>query len=71
MQANTRVVAALEQFKGIFFERPDARLSTAEAQEICGLEEHICDQLLRALVDVRFLTRGQDGAYRRRFTAVM
>jgi hypothetical protein len=66
MEANTRVVTALEQFKGLFFEQPDARLSAAQAQEISGLDEHICDQLLRALEDVRFLTRGMDGAYRRR-----
>jgi len=69
MHANTRVVTALQQFKGIFFEQPEARLSTAEAREICGLDEDICDQLLRALVDVRFLTRGLDGAYRRRTPA--
>ena len=69
MQANTRVVTALEQFKGLFFEQPDARLSIAQAREICGLDEHICDQLLRALEDVRFLTRGVDGAYRRRAAA--
>lgn len=66
MQANMRVVSALERFKGLFSEQPDARLSIAEAREICGLDEHICDQLLRALEDVRFLTRGLDGAYRRR-----
>lgn len=66
MQANIRVVTALEQFKGLFFEQPNARLSTAQAREISGLDEHICDQLLRALEDVRFLTRGIDGAYRRR-----
>ena len=66
MQANMRVVTALEQFKGLFSEQPDAKLSIAQAQEICGLDEHICDQLLRALEDVRFLTRGLDGAYQKR-----
>ena len=66
MQANPRVVAALEQFKGLFFERPDVRLSIAEAREFSGLDEDVCDQLLGALVDVRFLMQGKDGAYERR-----
>ena len=66
MQANVRVVAALEQFKGLFLEQPHARLSIAEAHEFSGLDEDLCDQLLGALVDVRFLTQGEDGAYQRR-----
>jgi len=66
MQANPRVVAALEQLKGLFFEQPDVRLSIAEAREFSGLDEDICDQLLGALVDVRFLMQGKDGAYQRR-----
>jgi hypothetical protein len=66
MHASTRIVTALEQFKGLFFEQPTARLSVAEAREFSGLDEDICDQLLGALVDVRFLTQGKDGAYQRR-----
>jgi len=68
MHASTRIVTALEQFKGLFFEQPTARLSVAEAREFSGLDEDICDQLLGALVDVRFLTQGKDGAYQRRVT---
>jgi hypothetical protein len=66
MQANTRIVVALEQFKGLFYEQPDTRLSLTEAHEFCGLDEHVCGQLLGALVDVRFLARGRDGAFERR-----
>jgi len=66
MQATIRVVTALERFKGLFEEHPQTRLTAADARKLCGLDEHICDQLLAALVDVRFLTQGRDGIYRRR-----
>lgn len=66
MQATARVVVALERFKGLFLEIPDMKMSLAEATQISGLEAHLCRQLLNALVDVRFLTQGPDGAYRRR-----
>lgn len=66
MQATARVVVALERFKGLFLEIPDMKMSLAEATQISGLEANLCRQLLHALVDVRFLTQGSDGAYRRR-----
>jgi len=66
MHAAIRVVTALEQFKGLFEEQPQTRLSAADARKLCGLDQHICDQLLAALVDVRFLTKEADGVYRRR-----
>jgi hypothetical protein len=68
MHAAIRVVTALEQFKGLFEEQPQTRLSAADAWKLCGLEPHICDQLLAALVDVRFLVKESDGVYRRRPT---
>ena len=66
MHATIRVVTALERFKGLFEEQPHTRLSAADARKLSGLEQHICDQLLAALVDVRFLTQERDGVYRRR-----
>ena len=66
MQATTRVVVALERFKGLFLQIPDMKMSLAEATQISGLDSNLCRQLLRALVDVRFLTLGPDGIYRRR-----
>ena len=66
MEATTRVVVALERLKGIFQETPEARLSLAEAVRLCELDTHLCQGVLTALEDVRFLTRERDGAYRRR-----
>jgi len=48
MQATIRVVTALERFKGLFEEHPQTRLTAADARKLCGLDEHICDQLLAA-----------------------
>ena len=70
MHATIRVVTALERFKGLFEEQPHTRLSAADARKLSGLDGHICDQLLAALVDVRFLTRERDGVYRRRVPLV-
>jgi hypothetical protein len=66
MQATTRIVVALERFKGLFLEIPNMKLSLQEATQISGLEPSVCRQLLAALVDVRFLSLGPDGVYRRR-----
>jgi hypothetical protein len=65
MQATTRVIVALERLKGLFHEIPDVRMSLPEATEFSGLAPEVCGQLLRALVDVRFLTVDHDGVYRR------
>ena len=66
MEATTRVVVALERLKGVFLEIPGTQLSLADAATISGLDNHMCRQLLAALVDVRFLTYTPTGAYRRR-----
>ena len=65
MEATTRVVTALERLKGPFLEAPGTRLSLADATHIAGVDRDVCHLLLSALVDVRFLTCGPDGAYRR------
>ena len=65
MHATVRVVQALERLKGPFLETPGTQLSLSDAVTIAGVEQDICDLLLAALVDARFLVRGSDGAYRR------
>jgi hypothetical protein len=66
MQPTERVMVALERLKGFFLEAPGLRLSPTEAQEVSGLDDELCGLLLSALVDVRFLIRESDGAYRLR-----
>jgi DNA-binding IclR family transcriptional regulator len=66
MQATSRVVVALDRFKGLFHERPEVTLSLSEASKISGLEAQLCRALLSALVDVGFLAEDGDERYRRR-----
>ena len=65
MHATVRVVRALERLKGLYLETPGTKLSLADAAHIAGVEPEVCNQLLSALVDVRFLARGSDGVYHR------
>jgi hypothetical protein len=48
-----------------FMEMPGVRLTCAQAQRLWGLDEPTCRQLLEALVEARFLTRTNSGAYAR------
>ena len=65
MEAPVRVVKALERLKGPFLEDPGTKLSLSDAANIAGVEPDVCHVLLTALVEVRFLTREADGAFRR------
>jgi hypothetical protein len=42
---------------------PGLRLTAAQAQRLWGLERDVCDALLGALVDARFLSQTRDGAF--------
>jgi hypothetical protein len=53
----------LQRIQGEFVEMPGLRLTTAQAQRLWGLDRDVCDALLGALVDARFLARTRDGAY--------
>ena len=66
MEPSSRVITALTRLKEPFLEIPDTALSLADATQISGLDAQLCDLLLAALVEGRFLMRGPDGAYRRR-----
>ena len=65
MEAPVRVVKALERLKTPFLEEPGTKLSLSDAANIAGIEPDVCHVLLSALVEVRFLTREPDGAFRR------
>lgn len=70
MEATARVVVALGRLKGLFLELPDTRLSLAEASRVAGLDSDVCQSILAALEDVRFLKREPDGSYRKRYADV-
>ena len=65
MHATVKVVRALERLKGLYLETPGTKLSLSDAAHVAGVEPDVCNHLLTALVDVRFLARGSDGAYHR------
>jgi hypothetical protein len=53
----------LQRIQGEFVEMPGLRLTTAQAQRLWGFDRDVCDALLGALVDAKFLARTRDGAY--------
>ena len=58
-----RIDEMLQRIQGEFVEMPGLRLTAAQAQRLWGLEREICDALLRALVDAKFLAQTRDGAF--------
>ena len=61
-QNQTGVQTTLQRIQHDFLEMPGLRLTSRQAQRLWGLDALICDALLRALVDVRFLVEA-DGTY--------
>ena len=58
-----RIDEALQRIQGEFVEMPGLRLTPAQAQRLWGLERDVCDALLGALVDAKFLAETRDGAF--------
>jgi hypothetical protein len=56
---------AIHRLRMVFLEIPGIQLSLAEAARVTELETHICQILLSALEDLRFLRRAADGGYQR------
>ena len=58
-----RIDDVLQRIQGEFVEMPGLRLTPAQAQRLWGLERDVCDALLGALVDAKFLGQTRDGAF--------
>ena len=58
-----RVEDVLQRIQGEYLEMPGLRLTTAQAQRLWGLDREVCEALLGALVDNKFLCRTRDGAF--------
>jgi hypothetical protein len=58
-----RIDDVLQRIQGEFVEMPGLRLTAAQAQRLWGLERDVCNALLGALVDARFLSQTRDGAF--------
>jgi hypothetical protein len=52
-----RIDDVLQRIQGEFVEMPGLRLTAAQAQRLWGLERDVCDALLGALVDAKFLAQ--------------
>ena len=58
-----RVEDVLQRIQGEFVEMPGLRLTAAQAQRLWGLDRAVCEELLAALVQAKFLSQTRDGAF--------
>jgi hypothetical protein len=58
-----RIDEVLQRIQGEFVEMPGLRLTAAQAQRLWGLERDLCNALLGALVDAKFLAQTRDGSF--------
>ena len=56
----------LRQIQGEFREMPGLRVTCRQAQRLWNLDAIVCESLLAALVDVRFLVQTPDGLFQQR-----
>jgi hypothetical protein len=59
-QLNSDVVRRVQSE---FLEMPGLRLTGAQARRMWGLDATVCEALLSALVDAKFLFKTRDGAF--------
>lgn len=55
----------LQRLRAEYLEMPGLRLRATQVQRLCGIESNICNLLLEALVNERFLRINADGTYAR------
>jgi hypothetical protein len=55
----------ISRIRAEFLEMPGMRLTRRQVQRLCGIESTLCQAVLDALVDERFLTVKPDGSYGR------
>ena len=53
----------LRRVQGEFLEMPGLRLTEAQARRLWGLDAAMCEALLSALVEAKFLFKTRDGAF--------
>jgi hypothetical protein len=55
----------IERLRAEFLEMPGLRLNVTQVQRLCGVDRTLCQDVLDALVDVKFLRVNPDGTYAR------
>lgn len=63
--SNANTVDYLHVMQSEFLEMPGLCLTKPQAQRLWGLDPLVCESLLEALVDAKFLQRTKSGVYRR------
>jgi hypothetical protein len=58
-----RTEDVLQRIQGEYVEMPGLRLTAAQAQRLWGLDRKVCEQLLKLLVDAKFLSQTRDGSF--------
>jgi hypothetical protein len=66
VSSGERILDVLGRIQGEYLELPGLRLTRSQAQRLWHLDRAVCEPLLMALVDARFLSRTPDGAFVRR-----
>jgi hypothetical protein len=66
MDASVRSVRDLiERVRAEYLEMPDLSLTCEQLARLCGIDRTMCDLVLEALIDRKFLALGSDGRYAR------
>ena len=55
----------LERIRAEFLEIPGLRLTVEQTRRLCGVEPDLCEAVLDALVDAKFLRLMRDNTYMR------
>jgi hypothetical protein len=55
----------LERIRAEYLEMPGMALRLEQVARLCGIERSVCQRVLDALVDAKFLCVSADGAYAR------
>lgn len=61
--ADETFTAALRRAKAEFLEMPGLRLTLAQAQRLWALDRTLCDAVLAALVETRFLVQSRNASF--------
>ena len=64
MAATPRVKEALERLRAVFREPAGVELTVTDAAGLAGLDDQVCDGLLRVLRDAGVIQQRRSGAFR-------
>lgn len=55
----------VQRLRGEYLEMPGLRLTPGQVQRLCGIDSRVCQSVLDALVNAKFLVTSPDGHYAR------